>query len=122
MKGGPATLPFQRQKNNLQIVMYMVIASAVIFYLDAVTPMGLAVWVFYFIPLFMTIALSWRYAPFIASVAFIVLIFIGFLISPEEMPAAYELLNRTFFSVVLIVAAFFIQWSIRIASRGLPRQ
>ena len=122
MKGGPSSLPLRRKKNDLQILMYMVIVSAVIFYADAVTPMGLAVWIFYFVPLFMTISLSWRNAPFYAAAAFIVLIFIGFLMSPEEMPADYEILNRVFFSVMLVTAAYFIQWSTQIASRELPRQ
>ena len=57
---GSTTLPVRRGKNNLEIVMYIVLSSAVIFYVDTVTSIGLAVWILYFIPLFLTIYLNWR--------------------------------------------------------------
>jgi hypothetical protein len=119
MKAGPSTLPVRRGKNNLEILMYIVLSSAVIFYIDTVTPIGLAIWILYFVPLFLTIYIGWKYAPFLAAGVFIVLTFISLFLSPEDTPLMYGLVNRGFFALVLVVAAFFIYWIVQVASQAL---
>jgi len=66
--------------------MYIVISSAIIFFLDTVTPIGLAIWILYLFPLFLTVYISWKYAPFLAAGAFIILSFIDFFLSPSNTP------------------------------------
>jgi PAS domain S-box-containing protein len=104
------TRPFRRDVNTLEILLYILISTAVVFYIDVITPLGLTVWILYFIPLFLTLYISRKYAPFLATAAFILLIALSFFLSPRDTSMAFALLNRVFFSVMLIVSAYFI-WS-----------
>jgi len=105
---GSFTRPIRRDTNTLEIVLYILISAAIIFYIDAITPLGLTVWILYFIPLFLTLYISWKYAPFVVTGASILLIALSFFLSPRDMSMAFALLDRVFFSVMLIVSSFFI--------------
>ena len=118
-KTGSFIYSIKRGEYTLEIAMYIVISAAIIFYIDSVTALGLAVWILYFIPLLLTMYLSWKYAPFLAAGAFILLTFISYFLSPEDVPMEIELLNRGFFSVVMVVAAFFIYWMVNFTTREL---
>jgi len=119
VKTGSITLPFQRGKNDLEITMYIIISTAIICYVDIVTPIGLAVWLLYFFPLFLTIYLSWKYAPFLAAGVFTILSFVDFIVSPSRYSPVFELTNRIFFAAVLFVGAYFIYWMIQFTDRQL---
>jgi PAS domain S-box-containing protein len=110
MTGGTFTRPFRRDINTLEIFLYILISTAIIFYADVITPLGLTVWILYFIPLFLSLYVNWKYAPFLVTGASILLISISFFLSPRDVPMTFALVNRIFFSGMLIVSAFFI-WS-----------
>jgi len=95
-------------ENPLEVITYILISALLIFYLDIITPLGLVVWVLYFIPLFLTLFLKWKYASYSWAGIFILLIAISFFLSPRDMSELFALVNRVFFAVLLIVTAFFI--------------
>ena len=94
--------------NTLEVLTYILISALLIFYLDIITPLGLVVWVLYFIPLFLTLFLRWKYSSYLEAGIFIILIAISFFLSPRDMSELFALVNRVFFAVLLIVTAFFI--------------
>ncbi len=94
---------------NLWIITYMVLSTAFIFYLDIITPLGFAAWILYFIPLFLSIYTRWRHAPFLSAGIFILLIAVGFFISPRDISLLFALFDRIFFSLMLIVTAVFLR-------------
>jgi PAS domain S-box-containing protein len=101
-----------REENPLQILLYIGFSTAVIFYIDIITPLGFIMGILYFIPLFLTMYLSWRYAPFLSTGVFILLIFTGFLLSPRDtadISVLFTFLDRVFLSLLLLVSAFFIR-------------
>jgi PAS domain S-box-containing protein len=100
----------RRELDTLEIFTYFVISTTIIFYIDIITPLGLTAWILYFIPLILTLYIKWKYAPFLASGVFILLICISFFLSLRDTSLIFALLNRVFFSLMLIVSAFFI-WS-----------
>jgi PAS domain S-box-containing protein len=96
------------EENTLEVLTYILISASIIFYLDIITPLGLVVWVLYFIPLFLTLFFRWKYASYPWAGIFILLIAISFFLSPRDMSELFALVNRVFFAILLIVTAFFI--------------
>ena len=68
-------------ENPLEVITYILISALLIFYLDIITPLGLVVWVLYFIPLFLTLFIKWKYASYVGAGIFIILIAISFFLS-----------------------------------------
>jgi PAS domain S-box-containing protein len=106
---GRLTWPVQRRDDFIRIVSYIVLATAFIFVFDILTPLGLVNWILYLIPLFLTVYLSWKYAPFVMTGVFIVLMAVSLFLSPRDVSLEFALLNRTFFALILIIASFFIK-------------
>jgi len=77
----------------------------IIFVVDISTPLGLSAWILYFIPLFLSMYLEFRNGPFYVTGIIIVLIAASFFLSPQDMSPLYALLNRLFFSGMLIASA-----------------
>jgi PAS domain S-box-containing protein len=102
--------PVRREERTLEIMTYIVVATFIIFYTDVVTPLGLTVWILYFIPLTLTMYLQWKYAPFAAAGGFILLMGVSFFLSPRDTSLLFAVLNRVFFSAILVVTALFIWW------------
>lgn len=105
-------MAIQEQGDFLRIITYIILSTAIIFYIDVITPLGLVVWILYLIPLFLTIYLVWKYAPFVATAVIILLIAVSYFLSPRDTSALYAIFNRVFFSLMLIITSFFI-WSYR---------
>jgi PAS domain-containing protein len=80
----------------------------IVFVVDINTPLGLSVWILYFIPLFLTLYVTIRNGPFYVTGTIIVLITVSFFISPQDISPLYAILNRLFFSCMLIASAFLI--------------
>ena len=89
--------------------MSLILASAfIIFYIDIITPLGLTVWILYFVPLFLTLYWEWRYGPFVVTAMAIILIAASFFLSSQDVSIVFALLNRVFFSLMLIVSSLLI--------------
>ncbi len=93
---------------NFRVLTYIIALTALIFAFDVITPLGLMVWILYFIPLILTLYLTWRYSPFFAATIFIVLIGTSFLLSPRDIPLLFAFIDRLFFCLVLMITALFI--------------
>ena len=103
-----ATKLIPEAKELLRINVYIVISTLIIFYIDILTPLGLMVWILYFIPLFLTLHSRWKYGPYLGAGVFILLIAISFFLSPRDISEVFAIINRVFFSAMLIVTAFLI--------------
>jgi len=103
------TWPVRRKGDFFRIVSYIVLATALIFVIDIITPLGVVVWVLYLIPLFLTMYLSWKYAPLVMTGVFIILMTTSLFLSPRDLPLGYALIDRVFFALILIISSFFIQ-------------
>ena len=90
------------------MVTLIVATTALVFYLDLITPLGLTVWILYFIPLYLTFYVRWSAAPFAATAVFIALIGATSVLSYRDVSLLYALLNRLFFTGMLVVSAVFI--------------
>jgi len=97
-----------RQEHFLKIILFIVISTILIFYADIITPLGFAVWILYFIPLVLTLYLQWRFAPIVAAGFFVLLLAISYFVSPRDISELFALINRLFFSAMLIGTAILI--------------
>ena len=103
------TWPIERRKDFIRIVAYITIATALIFVVDIYTPLGIMIWILYLIPLFLTVYLSWKYAPLVLTVVFILLMALSLFLSPRDILIEYALLNRVFFAFILVISSIFIE-------------
>jgi len=102
------TWPVHRRADFTRILVYITLATAFIFILDMLTPLGVMIWILYLIPLFLTVYLSWKYAPLVLTGVFILLMIASLFVSPRDIPLEFALLNRAFFALILIIASVFI--------------
>jgi PAS domain S-box-containing protein len=117
MDANPSVRPAWWEERTLGVVILIVATTALVFYLDIVTPLGLTVWILYFIPLYLTFYVRWSAAPFAATAVFIALIGATSVLSYRDVPVLYALLNRLFFTGMLIVSAVFIWNAVRTVDR-----
>jgi PAS domain S-box-containing protein len=103
------TWPVRRRGDFLRIISYIILATALIFVIDVITPLGVVVWVLYLIPLFLTMYLSWKYAPHLMTGVFIILMAGSLFLSPRDIPLGYAIIDRVFFALILIISSFFIR-------------
>jgi PAS domain S-box-containing protein len=96
------------EKHPLQVVSFIILSTVIIFYIDVNTPLGFMMGIFYFIPVFLTMYIRWKYAPYLVTCTSIVLLALGFLVTPRDVPELFALANRVFFSLMLLVSAVFI--------------
>lgn len=101
--------PIQRRDDFVRIISYIVLATAFIFVFDILTPLGLVNWILYLIPLFLTVYLSWRYAPFVMTGVFVILMAVSLFLSPRDISLEYAVLDRIFFAFILVIASVFIK-------------
>jgi PAS domain S-box-containing protein len=100
--------PVRWEERTLGVITLIIATTALVFYLDTITPLGLTVWILYFIPLYLTFYVRWRMAPFAATAVFIALIGVTSVLSYRDVSLVYALLNRLFFAGMLAVSALFI--------------
>ena len=103
------TWPVQRRDDFVRIVAYIVLAMIFIFIIDIITPLGVMIWILYLIPLFMTVYLSWKYAPVVMTGVFILLMAVSLFLSPRDISVEYAILDRTFFAIILVIASMFVK-------------
>lgn len=102
------TWPLMRKNDFVRIISYIAVATLFIFIIDIITPLGVMIWILYLIPLFLTVYLSWKYAPLMITGVFIILMTASLFLSPRDISIEYALLNRTFFALILVIASIFI--------------
>jgi PAS domain S-box-containing protein len=103
------TWPVQRRDDFIRIVAYIILATAFIFVFDVITPLGVMIWILYLIPLFLTVYLSWKYAPVVMTGVFIFLMAVSLFLSPRDISLEYAVLDRIFFAFILVIASVFIK-------------
>jgi len=106
---GTLIWPVRRRDDLLRIVTYIAISTILVFVLDVITPLGVMIWILYFIPLFLTVYLSWKAAPHVMTGIFIFLMAASLFLSPQDIPLELALLNRIFFALILVIASLFIR-------------
>jgi PAS domain S-box-containing protein len=97
-----------KQSTQFEIATLILVIMLIIFYIDAITPLGLTIWILYFIPLASTIYLEWKYAPITGAFLAIILLSITFFLSPRDTSEFFAIANRIFFIANLIVTAVLI--------------
>lgn len=102
------TWPVHRRDDFTRIIVSIVLATALIFILDILTPLGVMIWILYLIPLILTVYLSWKYAPLVLTGVFILLMSISLFLSPRDISLELALLNRAFFAMILVIVSVFI--------------
>ena len=70
------------------------------------------VWTLYLLPLFLTVYVRQRLAPFLVVCIIIILAIIGIFLAYPDVPVSNALVNRVFFLMIIVVIAFFI-WNYR---------
>ena len=112
MDANPSVRPVWWEERTLGVVTLIVVTTALVFYLDLITPLGLTVWILYFVPLYLTFYVRWSAAPFVATAVFLALIGATSVLWYRDVSLLYALLNRLFFTGMLVVSALFI-WNAR---------
>jgi hypothetical protein len=94
------------------IVIVIALVMFVVYAIDIMTPLGVPVWLVYFIPLFLSFWSDRYYA--IPSVCIVTLLFLsaGFVFSPPGIQTSSALFMRTVFSVVFIGMSVAL-WTVR---------
>jgi hypothetical protein len=95
-----------------QLGLFLGIAAllAAIFLIDVRTGLGFTPWLLYVIPIGLTYWAAYLYAPLVVAAACIILVFVGYALSPPLVPKSIALTNRMFGAItflalgVLIVA------------------
>jgi PAS domain S-box-containing protein len=101
--------PVQRRDDFVRIIAYIALATIFIFIIDIITPLGVMIWILYLIPLFLTVYLSWKYAPLVMTGVFILLMAASLFLSPRDISIELALLDRAFFALILVIASLFIE-------------
>jgi len=82
-------------RNNSSIIGVVIIAlSAGIFTLDVITPLGISNWVWYFIPLLLSVFIDGRWLPFWLAAGFSALTMAGWYLSPPGVDPEIALISR----------------------------
>lgn len=100
--------PVHEESTEFRVLAYIIALTAIISYIDIVTPQGFTIWILYLIPLFLTLYVRWQYAPFAATGIFIVLMSVSFFLSPADISVVFAASDRIFFGLALITASYFI--------------
>lgn len=82
------------QSQQLGLSLGIAVLLAVIFAIDIRTGLGITPWLLYVIPLGLTYWIRYRYGPLVVAFVCIVLVFIGYQLSPPLMPPSIALTNR----------------------------
>ena len=77
------------------------------FVLDLITPLGVAVWVFYLVPLGLSSRMPWRWTPVVVAGISTILIGVGVFLSPEGVAIRVAITNRMFCIALLWVTVVF---------------
>jgi hypothetical protein len=83
---------------------------AVVFVLDLLTPLGIAIWALYVLPLGLSRWSSLRYMTWGVAGASTALIILDYFYSPPGAPLDVVIVNRTLGMLMVWIAAFFLKF------------
>lgn len=90
------------KRQQLGLSLGIVVLLAVIFAIDIRTGLGVTPWLLYVIPLGLTYWIRYLYGPLVVASVCIVLIFVGYRLSPPLMPPSIALTNRLFGTITFL--------------------
>lgn len=94
------------------IIIMMTCLEIGILIVDLFLPLGFVIWILYFVPLLMSVWLTYRYAPFITAVLITGAIMIGSLNAGSIRVVPSDLSNRAIFILMIIIVSLLV-WEIR---------
>ncbi|HEY5800064.1 MAG TPA: hypothetical protein VIT92_07575, partial [Burkholderiaceae bacterium] len=95
----------QTQQKQAGLLAIIALFSGAVFLLDLVTALGMTEWVFYLIPVALSVFQQNRFVPFIAAGVQTALIVAGYYFSPSGINPEMAAINRAFGAVSLYVVA-----------------
>ncbi|HEU4505452.1 MAG TPA: hypothetical protein VFR79_11500 [Nitrospira sp.] len=91
------------QSQQLGVSVAIAVFLAAVFFIDVRTGLGFTPWLLYLIPLGLTYWIPSLYSPIIVAIVCIVLMFVGYMLSPPLVPQSIALVNRLFGTLTVIV-------------------
>lgn len=91
------------QSQQLGVSVSIAVFLAAVFFIDVRTGLGFTPWLLYLIPLGLTYWIPSLYSPIIVAVVCILLMFVGYMLSPPLVPQSIALVNRLFGTLTVIV-------------------
>ena len=96
-----------------RIIIFMMICLGIgILIVDLFLPLGFVIWILYFVPLLMSVWLTYRYAPFITTVLIAGAIIIGSLNAGIIRNVPSDISNRAIFILMIAIVSLLV-WEIR---------
>ncbi|WP_321508419.1 hypothetical protein [uncultured Methanoregula sp.] len=89
--------------SDISIKLIVTSLLILIFLVDAITPLGIPVWLLYFIPLAISYWIRWRYAIPVVFVITITFLIFSFFISPPGVPVDVEIGYRSVFFFIFLL-------------------
>jgi hypothetical protein len=96
-------------KTNHSVTAVVVALTVMVFVLDLLTPLGIAIWILYILPLGVTRWSSFRPLTAAGAGACTPLIILGYYLSPPGIEPEISLINRLLGISMLGIAAFFLR-------------
>jgi hypothetical protein len=90
-------------KSEFGVLAAITALFAAVFFIDIRTGLGFTPWLLYVLPLGLTYWMSWLYAPLVVAAVCILLMFVGYSLSPPLVPAPIAFTNRLFGTVTFLV-------------------
>lgn len=91
--------------SQLGIAAAIAVLLGAVFLIDVRTGLGFTPWLLYVLPLGLTYWMSWLYAPLLVASVCIVLMFVGYGLSPPLVPPSIAFTNRLFGTVTFSALA-----------------
>ena len=91
--------------SQLGVAAAIAVLLGAVFLIDVRTGLGFTPWLLYVLPLGLTYWMSWLYAPLLVASLCIVLMFVGYGLSPPVVPASIAFTNRLFGTVTFSALA-----------------
>ncbi|MFN7137813.1 MAG: response regulator [Limisphaerales bacterium] len=92
-----------KEVDQKSIILYVIIAISlgVVFLMDLYTPLGVAGWLFYFIPIVLSYFVWRPQVPFIIAAAVTLGVILGYVISPAGVDLSVARINRSFLTLTI---------------------
>jgi len=97
------------KKPDLLLTVIVVVLTAMVFVLDVMTPLGIAIWALYVLPLGLTRWSILEPLTFIVAGACTGLIVVGYLYSPPDGSPDVAIVNRLLGVLMVWISAFFLK-------------